>query len=122
MQETEMEGMELEAGRVCLVSPHTSGDSGRWCRAVQINGRRLVFMLLVKTELLFAWKWNLSGVKVDNYNTLPRNDFQKPKQPGERDVYFILKYTLRLLGYVYTVVFMHECGAHISIATFSATD
>lgn len=86
--------------------------------------------------------WNLSGVKVEaaskeaagmlasdsgvfKHNTLPHNCFQETEQPSESDVYFIPKYTLRLLEYVYEVVYTCECGVHISlspITTHSATD
>lgn len=56
------------------------------------------------------------------HNTVPHNCFQETEQPSESDVYFIPKYTLRLLGYSMCEC---ECGVHISvspIASLSATD
>ncbi len=86
--------------------------------------------------------WNLSGVGAEaaskeaagvlasdsgvfKHNALPHNCFQETEQPSESDVYFIPKYTLRLLGYVFEVVSVCECGVHISlspITTCRATD
>lgn len=62
---------------------------------------------------------------VFKHNALPHNCFQETEQPSESDVYFIPKYILRLLGYVFEVVSMCEGGVDISlspITTRRATD
>lgn len=62
---------------------------------------------------------------VFKHNALPHNCFQEAEQSSESDVYFISKYTLRLLGYVFEVVSMCEGGVHISlspITTHRTTD
>lgn len=52
----------------------------------------------------------LSDSVVFKHNTLPHNCFQETEQASKRGVYFFPKYTLRLLGYVYKVVSMCDCG------------
>lgn len=86
--------------------------------------------------------WNSSGVKVEaaskeaagvlasdsgvfKHSTLPHKCFQETERASESDVYFIPKYTLRLLGYAYEVVSKCERGVYISpsnITTHSAAD